>query len=140
METGSADSYVLVEIGAERAGMPLTDVGRPFALARQARVPWAPEWVCGAVHRDGQILMVVDLARFANLGDAGPRPVVFVPYEGRSQLAFAVRAATVVTGEAVLNGGPLDSPLWCGDEHRIAGVVFHPIDLSGLIEHVAGAL
>lgn len=137
---GEPGQYVLVEVGAERVGMPLDEVCAPFALPDHALVPWSPPWVTGAIHHDGQIVMVVDLARFAGLGDAGPRPSVFVPFGGERQLAFAVRAATLVAGRPEVRGQTVNGPRWFGPEHSVAGVTFQPVDLTALLTQVAEAL
>lgn len=140
-ETTPGAQVVLAEVGAERIGVDAEQVRAPFPMGRAARVPWAPAWVRGAIHHDGQIVTVVDLAHFAGLGESGPTPALIMPRGDEHQIALAVRAAATATGATVVRGPASPGPDWLGAEEEVVdGASFRRLALAVLIERIVEAL
>ena len=70
--TGAAVNQLGVQIGAERYLLDLTQAGEIVPLAALTAVPLTQSWYLGLANIRGNLVGVIDLARYLGLGDTPP--------------------------------------------------------------------
>ncbi|GGE60317.1 chemotaxis protein CheW [Massilia psychrophila] len=72
--TGASVNQLGVQIGAGRYLLDLTQAGEIVALTALTAVPLTAPWYLGLVNVRGNLVGIVDLARYLGLGDTPPGP------------------------------------------------------------------
>lgn len=71
------------------------DIGHVSEIGRQAiitRVPGLVDWVLGVINLHGEIISVVDIARFLELNTEAPADMMIVVHAGDQKIGFMVDA------------------------------------------------
>jgi len=82
---------LVFRVGAERFGLPLVMVVEVFELSSPLMpVPGAPDWISGVINHHGQVLPVLDMGAFLDVGSTdAAEQIILVELSGES-LGLAV--------------------------------------------------
>ncbi len=101
--------HLLVRAGGERYLLPVDAVVELLPVPASSPVPFAPDWLAGVSALHGELVAVVDLARF--VGAADPAPLTHCLLFDRSVAALALLVSGVEHMVAALPPSDLDAIL-----------------------------
>jgi len=134
-----ARRFVVADLGGARFGLEVERVLEVFPLPPCARVPHAPPWVLGAIVRGGQLLTLVDLARFFELPDPAPPKVCMRLDDPELALGWAVSGVEVVAARLTRSVDPrvtLPDPGFVTESLLTPRFDFHRLDLPRVLAGV----
>ncbi len=112
-EVGSR--YVVFELGRNPYAVRIENVREVVRSTKITPVPGMPDWLPGVANVRGDVLSVVDLARFLNVGDDSPRRGVLVAQSDDGQLVIGLLVNGVVGIRRLPPPQPLEDDL-LGDD------------------------
>lgn len=111
----NTNDVLIFELGEEQYAIDTAYISEVIPLKLLTRVPGAPDFVLGVVSRRGEILSVIDFARFVGLpGSQTCNHLIFVEYQG-TNMGIAVHKLKEIAQIPLTSIQPIQSQ-WSGEQ------------------------
>ncbi len=133
-EQAGRDALIVAGIGPDQIGIPLLAARQVVAFDHGAPIPGAPPWLRCIVQVHGELISVLDLETWWNLGRAGSGKHLIV-VEGRRGTIGILADTIVDVREIAASAGSSDLSSGRPGVAGVTGDLILGLDLERMLEH-----